>query len=231
MNIRAWAERIPKEFYSWGGVNAYPRNAERYCAVLDSVQGMTTPSTMHLLNLAVQHLAPNECYLEVGTWRGATLIGALLNNDAYGVAIDDDSMNEHDGDERASWDVWRDNIARFHMEKRTHAIERAIPVAWDETWAMLIHTVPRFLCGVYLFDGDKSTTEAAYDGLSGVIPFLADEALIFIDDANEINIRLAAHKLERAYPNQVVKILDIPTPGNCWPCFWNGIMVLAWKRA
>ncbi len=86
------------------------------------------------------------------------------------------------------------------------------------------------LVGVYLFDGDKSTEEAAYAGLAGVIPFLADNALIFIDDANEITIRLAAHHLERAYPDQLVKILDIPTPGNCWPCFWNGIMALAWKR-
>ncbi len=85
-------------------------------------------------------------------------------------------------------------------------------------------------CGVYLFDGDKSTDESAYAGLSGVIPFLADEALIFVDDANEINIRRAVHRLERAYPEHATKILDIPTPGNCWPCFWNGIIAIAWKR-
>ena len=224
MNIRAWAERIPKEFYTWGSVNAYPRNAERYCAVLDSVQGMTTPSTMHLINLAVQHMRYDECYLEVGTWRGATLIGALLGNDAYGVAIDDDTMNEHDGDERASWDVWEENILKFKLDKHVEYVHGSVPDAWD-------HVDPDTLIGVYFFDGDKSTEDAAYAGLAGVLPFLADEALLFIDDANEITIRLAAHRLERAYPDQAVKILDIPTPGNCWPTFWNGIMVLMWKRA
>ena len=223
MNIRAWAATIEHDFYAWGSVNAYPRNAERYCAVLDTVQGMTTPSTMHLLNLAVQHLAPNECYLEVGTWRGATLIGALLGNDAYGVAIDDDSMNEHDGDERASWDVWEENILKFKLDRHVEYVHGSVPDVWNELGV-------RTPIGIYFFDGDKSSEDAAYAGLSGVIPFLADEALIFVDDANEITIRLAAHKLERAYPDQAVKILDIPTPGNCWPCFWNGIMVLSWRR-
>ena len=148
MNIHAWAERMPKEFWQWGSVNAYPRNAERYCAVLDSVQGMTTPSTMHLLNLAAQHMGPNECYLEVGTWRGATLIGALLGNDAYGVAIDDDSMNEHDGDERKSEDVWYKNVMAHDLIILAQYINGSVPSVFeplDIQWPI----------GVYFFDGDK----------------------------------------------------------------------------
>lgn len=231
MNIRAWAERLPDEFYQWGSVNAYPRDASRYIDVLKSVQHMTTPSTMHLLNLAVQHLAPNECYLEVGTWRGATLIGALLGNDAYGVAIDDDSMDEHDGDELKSEDVWDANVMEFGIGPRVAYINGSVPDVWHHIDLHVHVHADDHRVGVYLFDGDKSTVEAAYAGLEGVIPFLSDEALIFVDDANEIMIRLAAHKLERAYPDQVVKILDIPTPGNCWPCFWNGIMVLSFMRA
>ena len=229
MDIRAWAATLDQGFYGWGSINAYPRNAARYCAVLDSVQGMTTPSTMHLLNLAVQQLATDECYLEVGTWRGATIIGALLGNDAYGVAIDDDSMNEHDEDERASWEVWLENCAAFGVDTRARYINGSVPALYDRLHNEFVSGMPPV--GVYLFDGDKSTEDAAYEGLAGVIPFLSDEALIFVDDANEITIRLAVYRLERAYPDKLVKILDIPTPGNCWPCFWNGIMALAWKHA
>lgn len=224
MNIRAWADAIPDEFHGWGSVNAYPVVPKPYVDVLKQVQGMTTPSTMHLINLAVQCMEPNECYLEVGTWRGATLIGALLGNDAYGVAIDDDSMDEHDGDDRSSYEVWYENVARFGMGNgAVEYVDGSVPGVWKELDL-------RTPVGVYLFDGDKSTEDAAYAGMSGVIPFLADEALIFVDDANEITIRRAAHKFERAYPNQMFKILDIPTPGNLWPCFWNGIMALAYKR-
>ncbi len=222
MNIRAWAATLEKEFYAWGSVNAYPRNAERYCAVLDTVQGMTTPSTMHLLNLAVRQFGPNECYLEVGTWRGATLIGALIGNEAQGIAIDDDSMDEHDGDDRSSYDVWVENIERFDMGDRVEYVAADVPAIWEFLGL-------RTPVGVYLFDGDKSSSDAAYAGIAGAIPFLSDEALVFIDDANEINIRMAAHRLERAYPDQAIKILDIPTPGNCWPAFWNGVIVIAWR--
>ena len=102
MDVRKWAESIPDEFYAWGGVNAVPWNLHDYKDVQQNVQGMTTPSNMHMINLAVQCLGPNEYYLEVGTWRGKTMISALLGNDALGLAIDNDSMNDHDGHERSS---------------------------------------------------------------------------------------------------------------------------------
>jgi hypothetical protein len=222
MDIRAWAIRVPDEFYQWGNVNATPWDLRRYKDIDTHVKGMSTPSNMHLLNLAVQHLGPNECYLEVGTWRGRTLIGALLDNDAFGYAIDNEMMTEHNEDGRASRDVWAENVARFGMTERTTYIDGSVPAVWEG-----LHTPP---VGVYLFDGDKATEDAAYAGLDGVLPFLADEAIIFVDDANDRNIRMAVHKFELAYPTQLLKFMDIPTPGNCWPMFWNGVLALAWKR-
>ena len=223
MDIRKWATLIPNEFYVWGGVNATPWELHRYRSIIETVQGMSTPSNMHLLNLAVRCLAPNECYLEVGTWRGRTLIGALLGNDAYGIAIDDDSMDDHDGDERSSWSVWEENVKAFGMQHRTLYIDGTMPGILEG------RTLP-YPIGVYLFDGDKETEEAAFAGLEGVIPFLADEALIFVDDANVLEIRQAVHKFELAHPTQLLKFLDIPTPGNCWPMFWNGILAIAWRK-
>jgi protein O-GlcNAc transferase len=221
MNIRAFVEALPAAYWQWGTLNAVPYELRRYAEVLGCVQGMTTPSNMHLLNLAVQQLAPNECYLEVGTWRGATLIGALLGNTAQGVAIDDDTMDDHDEDTEKSWDVCGRNLAEFEITSRVHQINGSVPAVWEGL------QVPPV--GVYLFDGDKSTAEAAWEGLIGVLPFLSSEALIVLDDANEINIRMAAHELCTRYPQHVFKMIDIPTPGNCWPMWWNGIMVLGWR--
>jgi hypothetical protein len=223
MNIHAWADTLEPAYYKWGTINAYPKVPLPYIEVLEQVQGMTTPSTMHLLNLAVQQLGPGECYLEVGTWRGATLIGALLNTNAKGYAIDDDSMDDHDEDEQHSELVWWKNVQSFGMGPRVEYVNGSVPAVWE-------HLGLRSPVGVYLFDGDKSTVEAAYAGLAGVLPFLADEALIFVDDANEVNIRMAVHQLEQETRGHLYKILDVPTPANCWPCFWNGIMALAWKR-
>ena len=105
-------------------------------------------------------------------------------------------------------------------------IDGSVPEVWSRPYLAMGNRP----VGVYFFDGDKSTPEAAYDGLAGVLPFLADEALILIDDANEMNIALAAAKLERENPKQLMRLLWLPTPGNCWTCFWDGVMALAFKR-
>lgn len=220
MDIQGFIERLPREYYAWGSIAAHPRDPLRYVEVLDAVDHMTTPATMHLLNLAVQYLEHDECYLEVGTWRGATLIGALLGNRARGYAIDDSSMTEFDHDGRASNEVWREAMARAGLTRRATYIDGAVPAVWARV------TVPPI--GVYFFDGDKSTTEPAYEGLMSAVPHLARHALIICDDANTPQIREAAFWFCHQYHDRAVKILELPTPGNTWPCFWNGLLVIAW---
>lgn len=224
MNIAHFANTVEAEFYAWGSTNAYPRDPKRYIDVLDGVQAMTTPSTMHMLNYAVQCMAPDEIYLEVGTWRGATLIGALLGNEAHGIAIDNDTMDEHDEDERSSADVWRENVTRYGVADRVSYLDGTTPGVWkvpDLTSGRKV--------GVYLYDGDKSTDEAAFEGLAGIVPYLAPEAIIFLDDANVLPIRRAAYMFCRRYFPRAWTIMDLPTPANCWACFWNGLIALSWK--
>jgi hypothetical protein len=226
MDTDRFFKALPPRYYAWATVFAYPRTAEPYCRILDSVQGMTTPSVMQLLSTAVECLEPGECYLEVGTWRGATFLGALVDNPGvHGYAIDDDTMNDHDKDERPSADVWRENIETFGIADRAHYITGSTPSVWGRS--NLTDGRP---VGVYLFDGDKSTPEAALDGLMGVAPFLADTALIVIDDANTRQIRIAAMNFIRRHLRHSLILMDLPTPGNCWSGFWNGLLVLGWSR-
>jgi predicted O-methyltransferase YrrM len=220
MNIDAFLGKLPTAFAMWQTVFAYPRDARRYSAVLDDVQAMTTPSVMHLLNVAVSCMGAGECYLEAGTWRGATFIGAMLDQDAHGYAIDDDSMDNHDKDARRSADVWQENVERFGVAPRAHYINGRIP----EVYAGL--TLPPI--GVYFFDGDKATPEAAWEGIAGALPLLAKRALIILDDANELQVRLASLELQRRHPHNATLLMDAPTPSNCWPGFWNGFHMLAW---
>ena len=225
MDINRFLSLLKTDFYRWGTLFAYPRDASRYCAVLDKIQAMTTPSTMHLINRAVACLEGDECYLETGTWRGGTFIGALLGNDnARGYAIDDDSMNGHDEDDRLSRDVWAENVIAFGLAERATYIEAPVPDVWN------YHNITDgYPVGVYLFDGDKSTAARALEGLYGVVPLLAKQAIIILDDANELQIRLACHAFLNKHRNNAVLLIDMPTPGNCWPGFWNGFQVIAWE--
>lgn len=221
MDLARFMQTVPDEFYAWGSMCAHPRGADRYIEVFDTVQGMSTPATMHILNYAVQLLEPGEAYLEVGTWRGLTMIGALLGNEARGCAIDNGSMVEHNaGDGRINREVWQQNIDRYGLTERATYIDGEVPSIWERFEAPPI--------GVYFFDGDKSTSEAAYAGLMGVTPFLAKHALILCDDANVPQIREAAFWFCHEHREKAFKILDLPTPANCWPSFWNGLLMIAW---
>lgn len=221
MDLRRFIKTFPDSYFQWGTLNAYPRIPLPYIEILDHVQAMTTPSVMHLINQAVRCMGAEEVYLEVGTWRGATLLGALVGNNARGIAIDNDTMDEHDGDERSSREVWAENMARFGMTSRTRYIDGSVPAVWGA-----LEGIPPV--GVYLFDGDKSTEEAAYEGLEGVIPFLSNQALILVDDANTVQIRRALHEFFRRHFRHSYPIIDMPTPTNCWGSFWNGVIGVAW---
>src|ERR687884_1091618 len=94
-----------------------PRD-ERFAAVLEEVPGLARPNNLALLNLAARRVAPGETYVEVGAFRGSSLIGALLDNDGVEfVAVDDFS---HSG---ASRDELERNLARFGFEGRVAILE------------------------------------------------------------------------------------------------------------
>ncbi|HLX38632.1 MAG TPA: hypothetical protein VKR29_12560, partial [Candidatus Binataceae bacterium] len=52
----------------------------RLADVLTEVPGMATENKLMLLNLAVAHLADGEVYVEVGCYKGASIVGAARGN-------------------------------------------------------------------------------------------------------------------------------------------------------
>ena len=221
MDLPAFLTGLASRYYAWGSVAPAPLTLREHAATLSVVRGMTTPAAMELLSFAVAHLEPGECYLETGTWHGATLIGAIAaNHEAHGYAIDDESMTGFDNDGDSPRAHWHANVSAFGLANRATYIPGSVPEAYS---ALSIPPV-----GVFLFDGGKQTGEEAYQGIKGVLPLLAERAIIILDDANTAQIRTAAWHLCREYPERCAIVLDIPTPANAYPGFWNGIMALGW---
>jgi hypothetical protein len=222
VNLSAFLTELPERYYAWGSLAPQPLMLARYALILQHVRAMTAPAMMELLSCAVSHLDPGECYMEVGTWHGGTLIGALFGNThATGYAIDDESMTGHDADGVSVAAQWRENVARFGLDTRAHYISGHAPACYATL------AVPPV--GVFLYDGAKSNAEEAYEGIAGMLPHLAESALIVLDDANTPQIRVAAWELCRRHPERCAVVLDIPTPSNAYPTFWDGVVALAWK--
>jgi hypothetical protein len=83
--------------------------------------------------------------------------------------------------------------------------------------------------GVYLYDGAHDYRSQLL-GLLLAVPHLAERALVVVDDANFAAGREATWDFLAACP-QARLLLEVRTPGNGHPDFWNGLQVLTWERS
>ncbi|NER37095.1 MAG: tetratricopeptide repeat protein [Oscillatoria sp. SIO1A7] len=219
MDYYRFFEQLPKLYENWGQDSVRPKS-EKFQTALDQIQGMTTANVMQLLNFAVECMEPDEIYCEVGTYRGSTLIGALLDRPgsmAYAV----DNFSEFDVGGENIEKLW-ENLQKFNLAEKVYFCEQD----FEEFFLDLrqIETEDKF--GVYLYDGAHDYRSQLL-GLLLAKSFLADRALIIVDDANWERVRQANWDFAAAHPECKVE-LDLLTPRRGYPTFLNGIQVLSW---
>jgi len=141
---------------------------------IPAIQGKTAPKIQRLLQLAVRCLPPEECYFEVGTFQGKTLISAaLFNEDKHLVACDDFSEFQEDPDKALR--ILRQNIRAHCPPHQRIDFHRA-----DFRRLLREGRLPKPI-GCYFNDGAHDYT-SQYEGLTEVEEHLADEALVLVDD-------------------------------------------------
>jgi hypothetical protein len=82
--------------------------------------------------------------------------------------------------------------------------------------------------GAYFYDGGHSFQDQ-FEGLQYALPSFADEAAIIIDDTNKREARAADALFARMVPGFELAI-DLRTPRNHHPTWWNGIQVFRFHR-
>jgi precorrin-6B methylase 2 len=188
----------------------------RLADVLAEVPGMATENKLLLLNLAVAHLAPNEVYVEVGCYKGASIVGAARGNGAAKIFACD-NFSKFDGTEeilKRNLDRHaRGQVAFFNMESREFLRE----APWRPA-----------RIGAYFYDGGHSFADQ-FEGLQYALPSFSDDALIVIDDTNKREARAADALFARMVPGCEL-VMDLRTPRNHHPTWWNGIQVFRFRR-
>jgi len=217
MDCARFLAQLPELYHDWGYPSIRPRS-NRFTEVLGRVQGMTSLNVLQLLNSAVACLEDDEVYAEIGCFQGATLIGALLGNkDRLAYAADNFSEFDPQGQNSA---ILMNNLAAFYLgdQVRFHN-------SHFEEFLLHLRSVPAQF-GVYLYDGAHDYRSQLV-GLLLAVPHLAQRALIVVDDANMPAVKQATWDFLAAR-SEARLLLDLPTPANCHPTFWNGLYVLGW---
>jgi predicted O-methyltransferase YrrM len=192
----------------------------RFAAVLADVPGMATENKLALLNLAAAHLEPGEAYLEVGSFKGLSLIGAMLGNAGRRFhAIENFLEFNPDGRARAELEA---NLARWVLPDRARLLEGDC-FALLRRGAALGEPV-----GVYFYDGAHGRLPH-YLALGVAEPWLADRALVVIDDASWPIVARATDRYVAAHPGYRL-LFDLAAEHEEDPRWWNGVRVYAFER-
>jgi predicted O-methyltransferase YrrM len=218
MDTAAFVAELPVRF--GGDVLADHPLDRRFQAVVQAVQGMTTEHTLTLLNLAVEHLGPDEIYLEVGSYRGRSLVGAMLGRtDRRAVAVE--SFREFGVDPDSTEAEVLATLERFGCRDQVRWVRA-------EAFRALPRIPARGRVGVYFYDGAHSRV-AQWLGLALGEPLLADEALVVIDDASWRQVDSSTRAYVESHPGYSL-VADLVADHDFDPRWCNGVKVYAWKR-
>jgi predicted O-methyltransferase YrrM len=218
MDVEAFAAELPRRFD--GDVSADHPVDRRFAAVVERVPGMSTEHALTVLDLAVAGLGAGECYLEVGSYRGRSVVGAMLHHPGR-QAIAVESFAEFGVDPDRTRAEVESTLREFGVADRVRL------VVGDAFRGLDRSAVPEPV-GVYFYDGAHSRV-AHYLGLALAEPLLAERALVIVDDWSWPQVRSATEAYLDRHPGYRV-VAEMSAAADFDPRWCNGLVVLAWQR-
>jgi predicted O-methyltransferase YrrM len=191
----------------------HPRD-RRFAEVLEAVPGLARENNLALLNVAASLLEPGESYVEVGTYKGTSLIAAMLGNEGDFAGIDNFSFSDGSREELAA------NLQRF-------GCTQAEIFEGDAFELLRKGVLAGRRIGVYYYDNGHEY-EQHLDGLRLVEPHVVSPALLIVDDSDWEKVsRATADYLEGQPRARLLLEIDGNTRGQPW--WWEGVQVLRWE--
>jgi predicted O-methyltransferase YrrM len=186
------------------------QDVSRFEAILDDLPGLAKPNNLALLNAAARCLDRGEHYVEVGTYRGTSLIAAMQGNVGSFVALDDWSLGD------GSPEQLRANLERYGFEAT---------VIDGDAFATLRRGIPSPV-GVYYYDNGHAY-EQQLDGLRLAERYLASPALVIVDDTDWERVERAVDDYLASQP-RATEIYRVDGKDGGHPEWWEGMRVLRW---
>jgi predicted O-methyltransferase YrrM len=182
----------------------------RFEAILDDVPGLAKANNLALLNVAARCLGEGEVYVEVGTFRGTSLISAALGNAGPFAALDNWSMAE------GSREQLEANLARYEVNAS---------ILEGDAFETLRNGVPSPI-GAYYYDNGHEY-EQQLEGLRLAEPYLASPALMIVDDTDWEKVERAVDDYLAQQP-RATEIFRAEGNDRGHPEWWEGMRVLCW---
>lgn len=190
-----------------------------------SVQGMISVKKQKLLNIAFSCLNVDECYLEVGTYLGKSLISAMLGNPERKVYACDNFSQFSSSN---CFEKLQNNLCRYKLDKKV--------TFYNSDFLKILNKdkIP-IPVGLYHYDGAHDEN-SQYRAIKNVEPLLSNEALIIVDDwrfaeDSKSYAKMGTEKAIKESSNKWETLYNLPARYNGdHAMWWNGVCILAFKR-
>ena len=183
---------------------------------LVDIPGLSSPKMCNLLNGLVARMDPGERYLEVGCWRGRTLLSAALNNTDR-ICIGCDKFRAFGRETGLGFMARR----ALYANVERYAGRRAAIWFHDMRSAAFFARGPLGPVGVFFYDGGNSYRQTRRSIAAGS-RWLSRRAAVLVDDWNVDHVRTATLDGFRDSGIEVLWRRDLP--GDLTEQTWrNGV--------
>lgn len=177
-----------------------------------SIDGMSSSKVRHLLNNLCS--LPSTSYLEIGVWKGSTLVSALFGNSStisYSVAVD--NWSELGGPKMA----FMQNLARLLPKKSIHF--------YDQDCFSINKAIFKYPVTTYFYDGEHDHN-SQYKAFMYFNDIFADVFIALVDDWNWESVHTGTRKAFNELGYQILFEQELPSYCiNDKDNWWNGLYV------
>jgi hypothetical protein len=221
-------KKILKEYWVNYKKDLSPKDRKMNILEEKDVRGMSTENIRFLLNEIIRRFAKKSVYLEVGIFRGCSLLSAaLFNPSTRCIGIDNFSEFNYDSD---GWrpsdnlnneEKFKNNLAKFPNAKNIEWYDGD----YGEIIKILFNKEPNLKIKIYFYDGEHSYKNQL-EGLKIILPHLSKRSIIVVDDLNWQQVEKANKDFIKENPD-FKSVIKIKTKDNCSKDWWNGIEIIA----
>lgn len=178
------------------------------------IDSMSTYAIGHLVNQICKSLSENQLYLNIGCWKGFTLLAGMIETSCKVIGVD--NFSQFDGPKSEFYL----NFEKY-QNKEKHFF-------YDEDYKIFFKNFEKKnqRISFYYYDGEHSYKNQ-YDNLQIADNFLDKGSIIFIDDINFSEVENGTNDFLKKTQSNYKVLKKIKTVNNhCHPSYWNGIMIL-----
>ena len=181
------------------------------------IDSMSTYAIGYIINKICQKLNKDENYVNIGVWKGFSLIAGMLNTNC--LVYGNDNFSQFDGPKE-------EFIKKFNLlknEEKHFFYECDYKVFFNE-YDKLKKSI-----NFYYYDGEHSYKNQ-FENLIIAKDYFKSGTIILVDDINFKEVEAGTKDFLSKYPNDYRILKDIKTANDhCHPSYWNGLFLFQKK--